>query len=101
MREKLSYGRADAIVTKYILGAGCWGKDSSKIFDLNVVDLNLVLTHKSGNEAVVAPCYNPLTMQPAQSGGRGANPTSTFERHDKGSRTRLALSYFCDPSACR
>ena len=53
------------------------------------------------SEGVVAPCCNPLALQPEQSGGRGSNPTSTFERHDKGSRTRLALSYFCDPSAWR
>ena len=52
-------------------------------------------------EGVVAPCCNPLTLQPEQSGGRGSNPRSTFERHDKGSRIRLALSYFCDPSAWR
>ena len=50
-------------------------------------------------EGVVAPCSNPLTLQLEQSGGRGSNPTSTFERHDKGLQTRLALSYFCDPSA--
>ena len=50
---------------------------------------------------VVAPCCNPLTLQPEQSGRRGSNPTSTFEHHDKGLRTRLALSYFCDPSAWR
>ena len=52
-------------------------------------------------ECVVAPCCNPLTLQPEQSGGRGSNPTSTFERRDKGPRTRLALNYFCDPSAWR
>ena len=51
------------------------------------------------HESVVAPCCNPLILQPELSGGRGSNPTSTFERHDKGSPTRLALSYFCDPSA--
>ena len=49
----------------------------------------------------MAPCCNLLTLQPEQSGGWGSNPTSTFERHDKGSRTRLALSYFCDRSAWR
>ena len=35
-------------------------------------------------EGVVAPCCNPLTLQPEQSGGRGSNPASTFECHDKG-----------------
>ena len=35
-------------------------------------------------EGVVAPCCNPLTLQPEQSGGRASNPTSTFERHDNG-----------------
>ena len=54
---------------------------------------------EGGCEGVVAPCCNPLTLQPEQSGGRGSNPISTFESHDKGSQTRLALSYFCDPSA--
>ena len=28
-------------------------------------------------EGVVAPCCNPPTLQPEQSGGRGSNPTST------------------------
>ena len=31
----------------------------------------------------------------------GPHPPAPLERHDKGSRTRLALSYFCDPSAWR
>ena len=35
-------------------------------------------------EGVEVPCCNTLTLQPEQSGGRGSNPTSTFERHDKG-----------------
>ena len=52
-------------------------------------------------EGVVAPCCNPLTLEQEQSGGRGSNPASTLERHDKGLWTRLALSYFCDPSAWR
>ena len=41
----------------------------------------------------MAQCCNPLTLQPEQSGERGSNPTSIYERHDKGSRTRLALNY--------
>ena len=36
-------------------------------------------------EGVMAPCCNPLTLQPEQSGGWDLSPTSTFERHDKGS----------------
>ena len=52
-------------------------------------------------EGVVAQWCNPLTLQPEQSGGvdlrRGRAPP--LERHDKGSRTRLGLSYFCDASA--
>ena len=43
------------------------------------------------NEGVAAPCCDPLTLQPEQSGGRGSNPASTFECRDKGLRTRLAL----------
>ena len=57
--------------------------------------------HDNDSEGVVAPSCNPLTLQPEQSGGRGSNPISTFECHDKASRTRLALSYFCDPSTWR
>ena len=47
-------------------------------------------------------CY-PLTLQPEQSGGVGSKPgrSPTLERHDMGSRTQLALSYFCDASAWR
>ena len=54
-------------------------------------------------EGVVAQWCNPLILQPEPSGGVGSKPgrASPLERHDKGSRTRLALSYFCDPSAWR
>ena len=54
-------------------------------------------------EGVVAPWCNPLTLQPEQSGGVGSSPgrAPPLERHDKGSRTRLGLLYFCDPSAWR
>ena len=50
-------------------------------------------------EGVVAYCC--LTLKSEQSGGVGSIPgrTPPLERHDKGSRTRLALSHFCDPSA--
>ena len=52
---------------------------------------------------VVAQWCNPLTLKPEQSGGVGSrrDRASPLERHDKGSRTRLALSYFSDPSAWR
>ena len=52
-------------------------------------------------EGVAAPWCNPLKLQPEQSGGVGSSPGSAppLERHDKGSRTRLGLLYFCDPSA--
>ena len=55
------------------------------------------------NEGVVAQWCNPLTLKPEQSGGVGSIPgrTPPLELHDKGSRTRLALNYFCDPSAWR
>ena len=54
-------------------------------------------------EGVVVPWCNPLTLQPEQSGGVGSNPgrAPPLERHDKGSRTRLGLLYFSDPSAWR
>ena len=54
-------------------------------------------------EGVVVQWCNPLTLKPEQSGGVGSirDRASPLERHDKGSRTRLALSYFCDPSAWR
>ena len=54
-----------------------------------------------GVEGVVAQWCNPLTLKPAQSGGVGSrrDRASPLERHNKGSRTRLALSYFCAPSA--
>ena len=52
-------------------------------------------------EGVVAQLCNPLTLQLEQSGGFGSIPVraTKLERHGKGLRTRLALSYFCDPSA--
>ena len=53
------------------------------------------------NEGVVVQWCNPLTLQPE--GGVGSKPgrAPPLERHDKGSRTRFALSYFCDPSTWR
>ena len=54
-------------------------------------------------EGVVAQWCNPLTLEPKQSGGVGSrrDRASPLKRHDKGLGTRLALSYFCDPSAWR
>ena len=54
-------------------------------------------------EGVVAPRCNPLTLQLEQSGGADSIPgrTPPLKCHDKGSRTRLGLLYFCDPSAWR
>ena len=45
---------------------------------------------------VVAPWYNPLTLQPEQSGEVGSNPgrAPPLERHGKGSRTRLGTSHY-------
>ena len=58
---------------------------------------------KTEFEGVVAQLCSPLTLQPEQSGGVGlkAGRAPPLERHDKGSRTRLALSSFRDPSAGR
>ena len=55
------------------------------------------------SDGAVAQWCNPLTFKPEQSGGVGSRRgrASPLERHDKGSWTRLALSYFCDPSAWR
>ena len=52
-------------------------------------------------ECVVVQWCNPLTLQPEHSDGMGSRRgrASPLERHDKGSRTRLAPSYFCDPNA--
>ena len=61
-------------------------------------------THASAKffiEGVVAQWCNPLTLQPEQSGGVVSIPgrSPPLESHDKGSRTRLGLLHFCDPSA--
>ena len=49
----------------------------------------------------MAQWCNPLILQPEQSDGVSSIPGGTppLECHDKGSRTRLAVSYFCDPCA--
>ena len=54
-----------------------------------------------GGEGVVALWCNPLTLQPQQSRGVGSNPSRAppLKCHGKGSRNRLSLLYFCDPSA--
>ena len=51
----------------------------------------------------MAQWCNPVTLQLEQSGGVGSIPSKTppFERHEKGSRTRLGLFCFYDPSAWR
>ena len=36
------------------------------------------------SEGVVAPCCNPLTLQPEQSGERGSNPNSTLSIMTRG-----------------
>ena len=74
----------------------------SPVSQLNSFDKDAFLsTHM--RRGVVAPWCNPLTLQPEQSGGVGSSPgrAPSLERHDKGSRTRLGLLYFCDPSAWR
>ena len=57
----------------------------------------------SSTEGVVAPWCNLLTLPPEQSGGVGSHPgrAPSLERHDKGSRNRLDLLYFCNRSAWR
>ena len=54
-------------------------------------------------ERVVAQWCNPLTLQSEQSGGVGSIPgrAQPLECHDRGSRTRLTLSYFCNRSVWR
>ena len=49
----------------------------------------------------VAQWGNPLTWKPEQSGGMVSRHgrASPLEHHDKGLRTRLVRSYFCDFSA--
>ena len=55
------------------------------------------------SEGVVAQWCNPLTLQPEQTDGVGSKPgrTPPLESHDKESRTRLGLLYFCDISTGR
>ena len=54
-------------------------------------------------DGVVAQWCTPLALKPEKSGGVGSSPGKAppLERHEKGSRTRLGLLYFCDPSAWR
>ena len=54
-------------------------------------------------EGVVVQWCNSQTLQPKQSGGVDSKPgrAPQLKRHDKGSLTRLAFSYFCDSSAWR
>ena len=62
-----------------------------------------LLQHIFEGIVAVAEWCNPLTLKPEQSGGVGSrrDKASPLERHDKGSETRIALSYFCDSSAWR
>ena len=100
-------------------GNGCLEKLLSNKFSFNIFeslqclqqlnyfhvryDINERLTsdHLIYIEGVVAQWYNPLTLQPVQSEGVGSMPgrAPPLEHHEKGSRTQLALSYFCNPSA--
>ena len=50
---------------------------------------------------VVAQWCNPLTLQQERPCRQSSIPciVPPLERHDKESRTRLGLLYFCDPSA--
>ena len=70
----------------------CYGK----VIDLTKRCLSL---HKP-LEGVVVQWRNPLILKPEQSDGLGSIPCKTpaLERHDKGSRIRLGLLYFCDLS---
>ena len=54
-------------------------------------------------QGIVVPWCNPLTLQPERSDGVGSSPDRVppLERLDKGSRTRLGLLNFCNPSALR
>ena len=63
--------------------------------------LTALIHHKF--EGVVAPWCNLLKLQPVLSGGVGSNPgrAPPLMRHDKGSRARIGLLCFCDPSALR
>ena len=65
--------------------------------------VGLSVGFEGDGEGVVALWCNPLTLQPEQPGGVGPIPgrIPSLERHDKGSRARLGLLYFCDPSAWR
>ena len=51
-------------------------------------------------EGAVPQWCNTLTLQPEQLGGISSIPGKDppLERHDKGSRNRLVLCYFCDPT---
>ena len=79
---------------------------SQKLFEKSFAYLHLYLVRSSCCSTLAAyqgHWCNPVTLKPEQSGGAGSIPgrTPPLERHDEGSRTRLALSYFCDPSAWR
>ena len=70
---------------------GYWLNVTPLIIFLSVLAFRVITKNSDKREyhfyeaqVVVVPCCNPLPLQPEQSGGQGSNPTSTFERHDKG-----------------
>ena len=68
---------------------------------VNIVDPLTSSIRPRLNEGVVAQWCNLLTLQSEQLGRMVSIPSRPLplERHYKGLWTRLALSYFCDPSA--
>ena len=64
--------------------------------------LDATTVQRTGISSIRKWC-NPLTLQLEQSDEVGsiARKASPLEYHDKGSRTRLGLHPFCDPSTLR
>ena len=81
---------------------GC-GEDYHNFVIQAVLQLYTYFSITNWSLGVVAQWCNPLTWKPEQSGGVRSrrDRASPLKHHDKGSRTRLALSYFCDPSTWR
>ena len=70
--------------------------------DSTIENMVKILTQgRRKHEGVMTQWFIPLTLLPEQSGGVGSNLSRapSLERHVKELRTRLALSYFCVPSA--
>ena len=81
------------LIVVSIVSYADYGSYSHEIFN-KIVSNQLMIENKGiqmsctlSAEVVMAPCCNPLTLQPEQSGGQGSNLTTTFERHDEGSWT--------------